>query len=121
MNPDDPFFRAAASMKGKPGAIDPVDAEMIQRSYRAADHLERAGFEVQSPGKYPRGVNVLHHEHMITLTPNEGGGWHARLSHPDDMDVDHRANLAADEARLPGALRVHLARADVRAAMRRPR
>lgn len=126
-NPNaDPTMRAAASMIGKPGPIDPIDASNIQRSYRARDHLDGAGFDTSAtpPGTYPRGVSIAHHSgHVINLTPNEGGGWHARISslHDDNYyEKVHQADLHTDESHLAGALRVHLARPDVQAAMRRP-
>ena len=109
-------WNAAASAQGKPGPIDPLDAERIQRSHRAVSSVE-AHFPLHSPlGVYPRGINarVSDAGHWASMTPNEGGGWHVRVVNPDDPSQEHRADLSTRDDALGSALLAHLARPDVR-------
>lgn len=115
------LWDAAVAARGKPGPIDPIDADNIARSYRGAQSLEDSGFELHSPlGTYPRGVNVRIGDqgHWASLTPNiRSSSWHVQGIHPDDPFIEHRADLDVDESHLGAALRVHVARPDFRKAL----
>lgn len=122
LNPtfDDPdtqsLWNAALAARGKPGAIDPIDADNVARSYRGGQSLEEH-FPLHTPlGTHPRGVNVRVSEagHWASLTPNQRGGWHVRVMHPDDPMQEHRADIEARDSHLGPALLKHLARPDVR-------
>jgi hypothetical protein len=114
-------LRAAARNLGSPGPFDPLDADLVQRSFRLRGALESYGFRIAPESRdsvYPRGVAVeLDSGHRLSLTP-EGAGWNARIWLPLTAEKAD-AYLDAEDAGLPAAVRAFLARPDVQRELRR--
>lgn len=68
------------------GPINDTDAARIQSAHRLYAHLEDSGWQMQRPlTKHTRGVTVmLDKENFASLSPNEDGTVHARLTDPDE-------------------------------------
>jgi hypothetical protein len=125
LSPDDQdLARAAMRMTGQPGALDPIDADVVQRSFRLRDLLTSAGFAVTSRTdsvRYPRGVTVeTASGHKVTLTPEiDRMGWNARIYYPGDPCGRYSDSLInAGDADIPAALKMYLAEPGTQETMR---
>lgn len=115
--------KARAGLVEPSSPFNAADAERVQASHRLHAHLEDAGWQMaRGLSKHPRGASVLlgkrtldrpkdsydpdipdrerfpteEYTDMVSLTPNEDGSVHARLSQPHwdhAQEVDERANL----------------------------
>lgn len=114
-------LRAAARNLGSPGPFDPLDADLVQRSFRLGDALESQGFRIAPESRdsvYPRGVAVeVDSGHRLSLTP-EGAGWNARIWR---LLTGEKADayLDAEDTGLPAAVRAFRARPDIQRELRR--